>query len=109
MGSEEAFQVKHLPVTGRRLKGRVIAVEKTAETTIRDGETWNKCVFTLEVTRFSKRTPEEIVPSHLKGKLVKLVRYCLYDWHYALGIEKTFTMEETENLLRDRQSATVFW
>jgi hypothetical protein len=88
MGSEEESQVSCLTVTSRRLKGRVIAVEKTGETTTRDGETWDECVFTLELTRFSKRTPEEIVPSHLKGKLVKLVRYCLYDWHYALGIEK---------------------
>ena len=102
MGSEEESQVSCLTVTSRRVKDRVIAVEKT-------GETRNECVFTLELTRFSKRTPEEIVPSHLKGKLVKLVRHCLYDWHYALGIEKTFTIEEAENLLQGRQSPTVFW
>jgi len=101
--------VSSLTVSERRLKGRVVAVEKTGETMTRDGETWEKCVFTLEVTRFSKRTPEEVVPSNLRGKIVKLVRYCLYDWHYKLGIEKTLSPEETESLLQGKQSSTIFW
>ena len=63
----------------RRLKGRVIAVERTGEAIIRDGEAWQKCIFTLEVTRFSKRTLLEVVPSDLRGKRIKLLRYCLYD------------------------------
>jgi len=98
-----------LKASDRRLKGRVIAVEKTGETTTRDGETWQKCVFTLEVTRFSKRTPSEVVPSDLKGKKIKLVRYCLYDWHYTLGVEKTLNPEETEAILQGKPSSTVFW
>jgi hypothetical protein len=93
----------------RKLKGKVIAIEKTGQTVTRDGETWEKCIFTLEVTRFSKRTPEEVVPAHLRGKMVKLVRHCLYDWHYKLGIEKTLSQEETESLLRGKPSSTVFW
>lgn len=98
-----------IKASDRRLKGRVVAVEKTGETVARDGETWQKCIFTLEVTRFSKRTPLEAVPSDLKGKRIKLVRYCLYDWHYTLGIEKTLSPEETENLLQGEPSSTVFW
>ena len=98
-----------LEASDRRLKGRVIAIEKTGETIVRDGETWEKCVFTLEVTRLSKRTPFEAVPSDLKGKKIKLVRYCLYDWHYALGIEKTLSPEETEAVLHGEPSSTVFW
>ena len=93
----------------RRLKARVIRVEKTRETIARDGETWQKCTFTLEVTRFSKRTPQEVVPSDLKGKRIKLVRYCLYDWHYTLGIEKTLSPDETESLLQEKPSSTLFW
>jgi hypothetical protein len=93
----------------RRLKGRVIAIEKTGETTTRDGETWEKCIFTLEVTRFSKRTPDEIVPDRLKGKKVKLVRYCIYDWHYRLGVEKTLDAKETDSLLRRKPSSTISW
>jgi len=98
-----------LKASGRRLKGRVIAIEKTGETIARDAETWEKCVFTLEVTRFSKRTPLEVVPSDLKGKKIKLVRHCLYDWHYTLGIEKTLSPEETEAVLQGKPSSTVFW
>lgn len=91
------------------MKGKVIAVEKTGEVVTRDGETWEKCTFTIEVTSFSKRTPEEVVPSNTRGKMVKLVRHCLYDWHYRLGIEKTLTQEETESLLQGKQSPTIFW
>ena len=98
-----------LNATGPRIKGRVIAVEKTNEETKRDGEIWKKCIFTLEVTRFSKRTPDEVVPVDLQGKRIKLVRYCLYDWHYALGVEKTLTAEETDCLLRGKPSPSVFW
>lgn len=93
----------------RRLKGRVIAVERTGETIIRDGETWQKCIFTLEVTRFSKRTLLEVVPDDLRGKRIKLLRYCLYDWHYSLGIEKTLSPDETESLLQGKPSSTLFW
>jgi hypothetical protein len=101
--------VNPLRVTDRRLKGRVIKVEKTGETITKEGETWEKCVFTLEVTRFSKRTPHEVVPDSLKGKKIKLVRHCLYDWHYRLGVEKTLSPEETESFLQGKPSSTVFW
>ena len=109
MGGHNESQVSSLISSGRRLKGRVIAVEKTGKTIMREGETWEKCIFTLEVTRFSKRTPGEIVPHDLRGKRIKLVRHCLYDWHYTLGIEKTLTPEETESLLRGKPSSTIFW
>jgi hypothetical protein len=95
--------------SGRKLKGRVVAVEKTDETVRRDGETWKKCVFTLEVVRFSNRTPEEVVPPYLRGKTVKVIRYCLYNWHYRLGIEKTLSSEETESLLSGKQTSTISW
>jgi len=109
MGCLKESQVNSLSVGSRRLKGKVIAIEKTGETAIIEGETWEKCVFTLEVTRFSKRTPAEVVPSHLAGGKIKLVRHCLYDWHYRLGVEKTLSPEETESVLRGKPSASVFW
>lgn len=98
-----------MSVSDRRLKGRVIEVEKTGETITKEGETWEKCIFALEVTRFSKRTPDEVVPDNLKGKKIRLVRHCLYDWHYKLGVEKTLSPEETDSLLRGTPSSTVFW
>jgi hypothetical protein len=101
--------VKSLTVDDRRLKARVVAVQKTGETATIDGEIWEKCIFTLEVTRFSKRTPEEVVPPQLKGKMIRLARHCLYDWHYKLGVEKTLSPEETESLLQEKQTSTIFW
>jgi len=101
--------VTTLVASDQRLKGRVIAIEKTGETVTREGETWEKCIFTLEVTRFSKRTPNEVVPDGLKGKKIKLVRHCLYDWHYRSGVEKTLSAEETDHLLQGEPSSTVFW
>lgn len=109
MGGCKESQVNRLGLIDRRLKGRVIAVEKAGETVTREGETWEKCIFTLEITRFSKRTPEEVVPDHLKGKMIKLVRHCLYDWHYTLGVEKTLSAEETDSLLQGKQTSTIFW
>ena len=101
--------MNHLSVSGRRLKARVIEVEKTGETVTRESKTWEKCIFALEVTRFSRRTPDEVVPDDLKGKKIKLVRHCLYDWHYRLGVEKTLSPEETDGLLRGKPSSTIFW
>jgi len=109
MDSKEELQVSSLTLSGARLKGRVLAVEKTRETAVREGETWDKCIFTVEITRFSRRTPEGVVPPELRGKRVKLVRHCLYDWHYRLGTEKTLTPEETETLLQGKQASSIFW
>ena len=92
-----------------RLKGKVIAVLKTGRTTAVNGATWEECVFTVEIAHFSKRTPKEIIPDSLKSKKVKLVRYCLYDWHYKLGVEKTLNAEETDCLLRGQPSSTISW
>jgi len=69
----------------RKLQGRVLDIERTGETiTDEYGEKWEKCIFTVELTNFSKRTPNERIPEEIKGKKVKLVRYCCYDWHYKL-------------------------
>jgi hypothetical protein len=106
MGSSKESLMSLTKASDRKLKGRVIAVEKTGETIIRDGETWQKCIFTLEVTQFSKRTPLEVVPPDLKGKRIRLVRYCLYDWHYTLGVEKTLSADETGSLLQGKLSST---
>lgn len=88
----------------RKLQGRVVDVEKTGE--IRpdeEGNEWEKCIFTVELTGFSKRTSEEVLPSHLKGKKVKLVRYCCFDWHYKIGVRKTLEPDETEAALTEQQ------
>ena len=93
----------------RKLQGKVLEIEKTGEFTEKDGEKWEKCIFTVEITNFSKRTPEEVVPDQLKGKKVKLIRYCLFDWHYKLGVRKTLEPDETEATIGGNPIKTVYW
>lgn len=93
----------------RKLIGIVLNVEKTGETKVIDGEKWEKCIFTLKIEGFSKRTPDEVVPNKVKGKEVKLVRWCCFDWHYKIGVKKTLEFDETEAVLKGVPTATVFW
>lgn len=94
----------------RKLQGRVIDIEKTGESVAdEEGLQWEKCVFTVEVSNFSKRTPDEVVPEEIKGKKVKLVRYCCFDWHYKLGVRKTLEPDETEAVLSGKTTDTVYW
>jgi len=94
----------------RKLQGRVIDIEKTGESKTDDeGLNWEKCIFTLEITNFSKRTPDEVVPDEIEGKKVKLVRYCCFDWHYKLGVRKTLEPDETEAVLAGKPAETVYW
>jgi hypothetical protein len=93
----------------KKLKGKVVAVEKTAEIEHREGEKWTKCIFTLRLTRFSSKLPTEPIPQSLKETQIKLVRYCLYDWHLKLGTEKTLEPDETAAVLAGKPTKTVFW
>jgi len=94
----------------RKLQGTVVEIERTGEYIVdQDGDRWEKCIFTIELTGFSKRTPNEVLPEHLKGKKVKIVRYCCFDWHYKLGVRKTLEPDETEAVLRGEPTETVFW
>lgn len=94
----------------RKLQAKVLEIEKTGET-VKDaeGNTWEKCVFNVEITGFSKRTADEVVPKTVKGRTVKLVRYCCFDWHYKLGIKKTLEPDETEAVLAGKPTETVYW
>lgn len=52
----------------RKLQGKV-DIERTGEfITDEDGNKWEKCIFTVELTNFSKRAPDEVVPPEIKGK-----------------------------------------
>ncbi|MBS7654009.1 MAG: hypothetical protein QXR06_04025 [Candidatus Bathyarchaeia archaeon] len=94
----------------RKIQGITVNVERMGEyITDEEGEKWEKCIFTVELTGFSKRTPNEVLPENLKGKHVKLVRYCLYDWHCKLGVRKTLEPDETEAVLSGKPTDTVFW
>jgi hypothetical protein len=94
----------------RKLQGKVLSIEKAGESmTDEEREKWEKCIFTVELTNFSKRTPNEVVPENIKGKKVKLVRYCCFDWHYKLGIRKTLEPDETEAVLAGKPTKTVYW
>jgi hypothetical protein len=93
----------------RKLQGTVTNIQKTGESTNEEGNKWEKCVFTIELTNFSKRTPNEVLPSNIKGKKVKLVRFCCFDWHYKLGAKKTLDPDETEAVLAGKQTGVVYW
>ena len=94
----------------RKLQGKVIDIERTGEFTIdEEGNKWEKCIFTVELTNFSKRTPNEAMPKEIKGKKVKVVRYCCFDWHYKIGVRKTLEPDETEAVLLGKPTKTVFW
>ncbi len=94
----------------RKLQGIVTDVEKTGEAmTDKDGIKWEKCVFNVELTNFSRRTLEEVIPTKTKGKKVKLIRYCAFDWHYKIGAKKTLEPEETEAVLKGKPIKTVYW
>ena len=94
----------------RKLQGKVLDIHRTGEfITDKDGDRWEKCIFTVEITNFSKRTPDEVVPDEIKGKKVKLVRYCCFDWHYKLGVRKTLEFDETEAVLAGKPTETVYW
>ncbi|HIE18887.1 TPA: hypothetical protein EYP75_04085 [Candidatus Bathyarchaeota archaeon] len=94
----------------RKLQGRVLEIKRTGETvTDKHGEKWEKCIFTVELTNFSKRTPDEKIPEEIKGKKVRIVRYCCYDWHYKIGVRKTLEPDETEAVLSGKPTGTVYW
>jgi hypothetical protein len=93
----------------KKLQGKALDIEKTGKFIEKDDEKWEKCIFTVELTKFSKRTPKEIMPESLKGKKVKLVRYCCFDWHYKIGIMKTLEPDETETILKGKPINTVYW
>jgi hypothetical protein len=93
----------------KKLQGIVVDIEKTGESaTDKEGSKWEKCVFTIEITNFSNRTPNEVLPDSIKGKRVKIVRFCCYDWHYKLGVKKTLDPHETEAVLVGKQTETVY-
>jgi hypothetical protein len=93
-----------------RLQGKVMDIHKGEETRVdKEGNRWRKCIFTIRLTNFSKFTKREVVPEHLKGKEVKIIRYCCFDWHYKLGARKTLDVEETEAVLSGKPTKTVYW
>jgi hypothetical protein len=94
----------------RMLQGTVLGVEKTGEKKRdEEGTLWEKCIFSLKLTGFSKRSRGEVLPLGLEGKTVSLVRWCCFDWHYKVGIRKTLEPEETEAVIRGRPTASVYW
>ncbi|HID91278.1 TPA: hypothetical protein EYP44_04890 [Candidatus Bathyarchaeota archaeon] len=94
----------------RKLQGIVLGIEKTGERREdEEGNVWEKCIFTVEITGFSKRTPDEVIPPELKGRRVELVRWCCFDWHYTLGVRKTFEPDETEAIIKNEPIDTVYW
>ena len=93
----------------RKLQGKVVNIEKMGEfITDEEGNKWEKCVFTVELTNFSKCESNEVILEGIKKK-VKLTRYCCFYWHYKLGVRKTLEPDETEVVLAGKPTKTVYW
>lgn len=85
----------------RVLRGIVRKMERSGEKVVdENGVVWEKCVFHIEITGFSKRVKERL-PEHLRGKVVRVVRWCAFDWHYKLNVPATLTPRETESILEE--------
>jgi len=94
----------------RRLQGTTIDIQETPETKKDEYDNvWKKCIFTVRLVGFSRRTPEERLPESLRDKEVKLIRWCYFDWHYTKGVRKTLNPEETEAVLKGTPTSTVYW
>ncbi len=93
--------------TRPRLQGKVIEIVRTGhKKRDEEGNIWEKCIFVIELTGFSKRTPDKKIPNNLKGAKVKVIRWCCFDWHYKLGVRATLTPEETEKVLSGKLDLT---
>ena len=96
---------KNVKATGRmedkepRLQGTVLEIVKTGKKMKDEGGTeWEQCAFTLKLRGYSKRTPDLTLPHTLRGKKVKISRYCAHEWHYKLNGVKTLTPDETKQV-----------
>jgi hypothetical protein len=93
-----------------RLQGVTLGLIRTGETMLdNEGERWEKCILTVEVRGFSKYAHSPPLPESVKGKLVKIVRWCCFDWHYKTGGRNTLTEEETKSVLDGIPSSGVWW
>jgi hypothetical protein len=45
----------------------------------------------------------------IKGKQIKLLRWCRFDWHYKIGSLKTFEPDETKTILLEKPTVRVYW
>ncbi|WP_455365026.1 hypothetical protein [[Eubacterium] cellulosolvens] len=90
-----------------RLQGTVVEISKTGEKTQdEDGLSWERCLFTIALEGYSKRTPDLTLPPELVGKKIKITRYCAYDWHLKLNVTKTLTPPETQLVLNGKTDLT---
>jgi hypothetical protein len=93
-----------------RLQGRVTNIEKTKEKKKDEqGNLWEKCIISVELIGFSKRTPKKILPMIVKGKQIKLLRWCCFDWHYKISSRKTLEPNETKAILLEKPTVTAYW
>jgi len=77
------------------LKGIVVKIKKTGrKKRDRRGILWEECIFTVKITKLSRREVGKTIPRELLGKEVKVVRWCCHDWHYKLNVETTLNMDE---------------
>ncbi|RLE90015.1 MAG: hypothetical protein DRJ49_01115 [Thermoprotei archaeon] len=95
-------------VNMRILRGIVRRIDRLGEKMVDENNIeWEKCIFYIELIGFSKRTPHEKLPENLVGKIVKVYRWCTFDWHYRTNVYATLTAEETERVLKGELDLTT--
>lgn len=86
------------------LRGVVTDVKRTEDFFIdEDGREWRKYFFSVRLSSFSKRAKNRKLPKEIDGKVVDVVRYCTFDWHFRIGRFITLTPEETITVLKENQ------
>lgn len=90
-----------------RLQGIVVSITRTGEKkTDSEGNVWEKCIFEVKLTGFSKRTPDKQLPRNLRNAQVRIIRWCCFDWHYKIGVRVTLTPNETQKVLSGKLDLT---
>ncbi|OYT31575.1 MAG: hypothetical protein B6U94_02755 [Thermofilum sp. ex4484_79] len=85
----------------KKIRGIVTGIERTGEFKVDENNVrWEKCILTVRLKGFSKRTPDLELPEHLKDREVKIVRWCAFEWHYQVNVPITLTFDETEKILK---------
>lgn len=84
------------------LRGVVTDVKQTEDFFIdEDGREWRKCLISVKLSSFSKRMKNRKLPKEIDGKVVDVVRFCTFDWHFRVGRFITLTPEETSAVLKE--------
>ncbi|RLF23273.1 MAG: hypothetical protein DRN15_06745 [Thermoprotei archaeon] len=85
----------------RPIRGVIVHARPLGETMVDDeGNRWELWEFIVELRSYSKRgLGMRELPQGLKGRQVKVYRWCLYDWHHKEGSWIVLDPDEIKNII----------